>query len=291
MPAFTTYTNTQMGDLINYALSLSDPSVRERAEHKRATLVARRVPELSKELLSDGTGKNGPDTRLVVSPLWWRDHADPDLHVAAVHDGKSLAIRLTWLDRSRNDSIRRPEDFEDMAAVQLYKGRPEPFVGMGALPSKAGSGRGVDLWLWRAAWNRSVAAADSMLDDYPFDMPHYRDVNKGQDFRPPDFLTARAAGNLIADPAKTQAGSTMAAQGFGSVTFRPRTSQFVTADATGKDGRWTVILRRPLEVGPDDGVSLAPGDACSIAFALWDGAANDRNGQKLVTIWHDLKIE
>jgi hypothetical protein len=29
----------------------------------------------------------------------------------------------------------------------------------------------------------------------------------------------------------------------------------------------------------------------SVAFALWDGAARDRNGQKLVSIWHDLTLE
>jgi DMSO reductase family type II enzyme heme b subunit len=51
------------------------------------------------------------------------------------------------------------------------------------------------------------------------------------------------------------------------------------------------VLRRPLAVKPDDGVSLKPGETCSIAFALWDGAARDRNGQKLISIWHDLKLE
>ena len=29
----------------------------------------------------------------------------------------------------------------------------------------------------------------------------------------------------------------------------------------------------------------------SIGFALWDGAARDRGGQKLVSIWHDLDLE
>jgi hypothetical protein len=31
--------------------------------------------------------------------------------------------------------------------------------------------------------------------------------------------------------------------------------------------------------------------SASIAFALWDGAVHDRNGQKQVSIWHDLKVE
>jgi hypothetical protein len=36
---------------------------------------------------------------------------------------------------------------------------------------------------------------------------------------------------------------------------------------------------------------LIPGQRYSIAFAVWDGAASDRNGQKLVSIWHDLEVE
>jgi complex iron-sulfur molybdoenzyme family reductase subunit gamma len=73
--------------------------------------------------------------------------------------------------------------------------------------------------------------------------------------------------------------------------MRPRASQAVTSRASWQDGRWTVVLRRPLDPGTDNGVSLAPGDRVSVAFALWDGAARDRNGQKLVSIWHDLVLE
>ena len=71
----------------------------------------------------------------------------------------------------------------------------------------------------------------------------------------------------------------------------PRTSQVVTAHGNWGAGRWTVVLRRPLHIPPDAGLALAPGARGSIAFALWDGAARDRNGQKLVSIWHDLTLE
>jgi DMSO reductase family type II enzyme heme b subunit len=59
----------------------------------------------------------------------------------------------------------------------------------------------------------------------------------------------------------------------------------------GPDGRWSVVLRRPLTVPPEAGVPLAAADRLSVAFALWDGAARDRNGQKFVSIWHDLHLE
>jgi DMSO reductase family type II enzyme heme b subunit len=51
------------------------------------------------------------------------------------------------------------------------------------------------------------------------------------------------------------------------------------------------VFHRSLAVPASDGVSLAPGGSASIAFALWDGAFRDRNGQKQASIWHDLRLE
>jgi hypothetical protein len=149
----------------------------------------------------------------------------------------------------------------------------------------------LDLWQWRAGWEQAVAEAGTQLDDYPFDAPLYRDLTKGREKGIPDFLTARAAGNLLANPERTQGASNLGAKGFGSTTYRPQASQLVTAASNWKNGQWTVVLRRPLQVNPADGIPLAAGERCSVAFALWDGEAQDRNGQKLVSIWHDLQIE
>jgi DMSO reductase family type II enzyme heme b subunit len=129
-----------------------------------------------------------------------------------------------------------------------------------------------------------------MLDDYPFDMPLYRSRLKGKDTALPDFQTARAAGNQNARPDVKATASHLAATGFGTTTFLPRPSQLVSAQAEWKDAHWTVIFRRPLAVMQDEGVSLASEEMCSIGFALWFGEMRDRNGQKLVSIWHDLKL-
>src|SRR5262249_50190215 len=157
------------------------------------------------------------------------------------------------------------------------KGTPEPFLGMGLAE------KGVDVWLWRAGWQQPVAEAKSILDSYPFDSPPYRDLTKGKENQNPDLYPARAAGNLIANVEGQSSASSLAAKGFGTTTFRPKISQLVTASSSWKDGRWTIVLRRPLSVSPDDGVALAAGDRCSIAFAIWDGEESDRNGQKLVS--------
>jgi hypothetical protein len=148
----------------------------------------------------------------------------------------------------------------------------------------------LDLWLWRAG-RRQPAGDDGPLDGYPFDGPLYPKLTRGEGPSPSDFRTARAAGNPHAQAEPGPGASSLAARGFGSATFRPQPSQRVTARSDWRDGRWTVVLWRPLHAGPDDGIPLEAGGQYSVAFALWDGASRDRNGQKLVSIWHDLKLE
>jgi mono/diheme cytochrome c family protein len=281
------------GDLINFILSLSNPASQEKVEHRRTRLLARRSSASLGEAISQEAWNAAESVHLVVSPLWWRNYAEPDLHVQALHDGQTLVLRLTWQDETRNDRVIRPQDFEDMAAVQLFKGSPEPFLGMGA------AGRPVDVWLWRAGAqsgsgpfaDMDTAYPNMAVDMYPFEKTGNGPRPHAPEQQPRDFLTAEAAGNQRADPAAAARAASHQATGFGSLTMRPSVSQLVKAWGEWKDGRWTVVLRRPLQVDAAAGLPLAAGDKLSIAFALWDGAAGDRNGQKLVSIWHDLELE
>jgi mono/diheme cytochrome c family protein len=276
----------EIADQVNFILSMSTPDAQAQVEHRRHTVTARRVSGPLPEAIPESVWAAVPPARVVVSPLWWRNYAEPELAVRAVHDGRALAFRLSWRDDTRNDHIGKPEEFEDMAAVQLFAGPAEPFLGMGA------EGSQLDLWLWRSSWQRPPGATyESLLDDYPFESAVYQGRVKAGDRPPPNFATARAAGNPHAHADAAQSASSLTAKGFGSTTFRPKASQAVAARSDYKEGRWTVELRRPLAVGPDGGITLAPGGRGSVAFALWDGAARDRNGQKLVSVWHDLKLE
>jgi complex iron-sulfur molybdoenzyme family reductase subunit gamma len=270
--------------LINFILSLSTPEARARAGHRRVEVVARQVPAKLSDPVPEEVWSATKPVGVLVSPLWWRNHDDPDLQVRAIHDGQTLAVRLTWKDTTANEQAGRTEDFEDMAALQLFRGAAEPFLGMGSETGR------VDLWQWRAGWQRPDKGDTASLDDYPFDSPLYAGLTKGSKGLP-DLLTARAAGNPHAQREPGSTAGSLAAQGVGSVTFRPKASQVVTARSAWHNGGWTVVLRRPLQVEPADGVPLAPGQRCSVALALWDGEARDRNGQKLVSIWHDLRVE
>jgi hypothetical protein len=73
------------------------------------------------------------------------------------------------------------------------------------------------------------------------------------------------------------------AKGPGSLTTAPSSAQVVQGSGAWDRGIWTLELRAKL-----------PPEQCkglSVAFAVWDGASNDRNGQKSVSIWHRLDLE
>jgi complex iron-sulfur molybdoenzyme family reductase subunit gamma len=191
-----------------------------------------------------------------------------------------LAFRLSWNDSTKNDSAARTEEFEDLAAVQLSGGGAEPFLGMGAVATA------IELWQWRGGI-AATGADDQIMDDYPFESAVYQHVAGGKPL--PDFITARVVGNPLAT--REHAAHSIAAMGPGTITIRPQASQHVAVAAEWQDGRWSVVLRRPLDVPGDDGLRLSTGNDYSTAFAVWDGAMSDRAAQKLVTIWQDLHLE
>jgi hypothetical protein len=283
MPSSQNIPANKVMDMVHFILSLSPADATEKVLHRRREIIAKRVSAPLPGVIPDETFKAAVAVPIVTAPLWWRDFEDPELRVAAIHDGKTMAVRMTWRDANANTYAVRAEEFEDMAAAQFFKGDNEPFVGMGAFD------RAIDIWMWRAGW-RARGDADHKLDDYPFDTPVYKSlVDKNKPL--PDFVTARAAGNPNTQIDPKTGASALGARGFGSTTYRPAMSQHVVARASWKDGAWTLDLTRPMAVPADGGVSLASGDRVSAAFAIWFGEARDRNGQKLITVWQDLKVE
>jgi mono/diheme cytochrome c family protein len=297
MPSSANLKHEQIADVVHFIQSLADPFAQSEFEHKRTRLIAHRVTAATSMDTNSSLWADVMPAHIVVSPLWWRDYNEPSLGVQALHDGQSLAIRLTWRDNTRNQRAVRPQDFEDQVAVQLFKGSREPFLGMGSTDGV------VDLWVWNAGWQADLVEYCDVDTQYPnmfvdeYQLEETSNATNGDDPRPhattrqnKTFLAGFAAGNLRSDPTRGIAGSANQAKGFGTLTILPRPSQAVIAKGVWSDGRWSVVLRRPLTVSADAGLQLAAGEKLSIAFAIWDGAARDRDGQKLVSIWHDLEL-
>lgn len=180
-------------------------------------------------------------------------------------------------------------------AIELYRGDAEPFIGMGGPKSP------VDVWFWDADRQTRQLVEKTypniVVDTYPFSEEHAAtasfDRPGTKTANQPDVsLPAKASGNPIVAAGSKSGGSTLAIGGPGTVTFRLPQSQLVTARGKWSDGRWSVVMARPLAVASEsDGVSVEPGARASIAVAVWDGSHRERDGKKLITIWHDLELE
>lgn len=294
MPSSQSLTSKEIADLTHFILSLSNETARDAAVLTRQRVIVKQVSSLPSSADSP-TWQQVAAFPIRTTPLWWRDDSEPNLSVQAVHDGKAICFRMSWADPDPNQDSARSEDFEDAIAVELFRGKTEPFLGMGAADAP------VDMWFWDAdrqsADDIEKANPNVVVDLYPFNetvvtSAEYDRAGTRTEAHPPISLPALAAGNQIVPSKKTRAASSLETAGPGSATFRPVKSQLVDALGQWTDGRWTVVMTRALKVdAADSGVSLEPGVKASVAFAIWDGAAKDRDGKKLVSIWQDLELE
>lgn len=295
MPGSSSMTPEQMVDLVHYIRSLSTEEQRQAAVLKREKVVAQRVSSIpGSESAEEWSGAKPAQLR--TTPLWWRPGATAEVTVQALHDGKTLAVRLSWQDATEDQHALESTSFEDAVAMELYQGEVEPFLGMGSPAAP------VDVWFWDADRQNGQNLAEKMhpnavADVYPFSEAAVAGAELTRAGarladQPDISLPARAVGNQIVPREAGSGGSSLRVGGPRTVTFRIPQSQLVQAKGTWKDGRWTVVLTRPLAVASaEDGISLEPGGRASVAFALWDGGHRDRDGQKAITIWQDFELE
>lgn len=292
MPASPLLDDQQLADLAHFVLSLSTPEARQAAVLRRETITARRTSKLP-EGPDDPAWNDVPAVGVPVVALWWYiDRPEPDLHVQAVHDGRRLALRLTWRDEAPDRYAAGHEQFADAAAAQFYNGPHEPFVGMGARDALT------EVWFWspdapppdvEQVYPRTVVdvypLAEEVVSTAEYDRPGTAD--EAQHLL---GLPARAANNPLAAPNRRPA-TELEAAGLGTTAFRLPLGQDVSADGTWSEGRWRAMFVRAQAPRGAGGLQLAAGQRLSLALALWDGGRKERDGQKQISIWQDLILE
>lgn len=295
MPSSSAVKPEQIVDLVHFLRSLSDEKTRQAAVLQRKELVVQSVEKIPTST-DDSQWATIKPTPLQTTPLWWRNDANPGLEVQAAHDGKTIAFRISWQDPTPDLQAVQSQAFEDAVALELYRGDVEPFLGMGSRDAP------VDVWFWDADRQEKRDSigdfyANAVVDIYPFSE---KNVDTAEMNRPgvqtanqPDIsLPAKASGNPIVPISAKSGASTLTAGGPGTSTFRMPKSQLVVAHGEWKDGRWSVLMTRSLAVeSAAEGLSLKSGDRASIAFALWDGSHQERDGKKSITFWQDLILK
>ena len=81
----------------------------------------------------------------------------------------------------------------------------------------------------------------------------------------------------------------LVAKGFGTSTLVP--FEGLKSAAVRTDSGWEVVLVRSLKVKADEGANLQGKSTMPIAFAVWDGGNQERDGLKAVTLeWWQLRF-
>ena len=281
--------------LVNYVRSLSSDTQRQRAEMKKLTIQAARVGTLP-DHPDSGVWSAATPVNLHLMPLWWRSDRPEEVTVRALHNGTDIVMLMVWQDDTNDQAALRPQDFRDAAAVQFSMTPNPPFFAMGEKNAP------VNLWMWKSERQADLEPAYQDLektypnigiDSYPnltrsaVEQPHRNALTLDSD---PTFVTGWGAGNIVSDPNRKSPAEDLTARGFGTLQARPMVDQRVNARGVYGSGSYRVMFRRALKPTGKDGVTLQPGGTAPVGFAVWNGAAGDRDGKKSVTIWQDLRI-
>ena len=290
----SSYLNGEDGwHLAHFVLSLSSEAQRSKMEMKKFRVVAARVDELPTHP-DAGIWNETEAVNLHLMPMWWRDDRPEEVTVKALHDGNELALLLVWPDLTYDHTAIRPQDFRDAAAVEFSLDPDPPLFAMGEL------GRKVNIWMWKSERQADLEPAFQELDKiYPnIGIDSYPNFQRAPVEQPtrhaltlesdPTYVTGWGAGNIVSNPTPASAAEDLTAEGFGTLRARPRVDQSVDAVGIYSTGSYRVVFRRALDSSGPDAVSFRPGDRASIAFAVWNGSAGDRDGKKSVTIWQEL---
>lgn len=227
---------------------------------------------------------------LVAAPSWANDAflAAEAVSATGVPQVPKTIADKAWgaaLPKAFKVSAQRSVHLNDKRANELLEAPGVSEVKVRALVSGAELGLLIE---WDDATKDVVrtdevnAFADSAAIEFPRTygagkrLPY---VGMGDDAMPVHLYMQRAT-------AKGTLGNEYVAAGFGSLTRLPKAQGTMSMEYDAKAKAWRAIFVRPLKV---DGSSVAEA-LVPVAFAVWDGARNERGGYKQLSGWHFVKL-
>jgi hypothetical protein len=290
--------------LAYYVLSLAGkPDVRPAAPETGTVRVRRVRADVPAEPTA-AVWRTAPLQRVSLRTTWLRSRQIGEARVAALHDGRQIGLLIEWDDPAPDLTALGIEEFRDAAAVQLPlhagalhgpgHGEPNYVMGDRAAP--------VNIWHWKADWQLDLARYRDREDRHPAvvvdDSPFVAGLRSSEpaaavapaERHDPLFLTGRGAGNPMAR-SRRSAVENLNAAGVGTITSQPAEAQLVRGEGRWAEGKWRVVIVRALRTESARDAQFTPGSTSAVAFAVWDGAQRDRNGQKAVSVWQRLVLD
>jgi hypothetical protein len=198
------------------------------------------------------------------------DDGAPWVQVTGLHFDDVLYINLHWFDATADKTTDTVGVFSDAVAVQF------PAVAATSVPAlcMGQADTAVNIWHWRADSQEGVALVpdSGYVDIYPeVDELHYPAVAAGN-----PMVSAPAVQNLVAG-------------GFG--TLATLESQVIAGVGSHSGTGWSVTMARPFTPPGELQPTFVAGGIMDVAFAVWNGDNDDRNGKKSVSVFIRMAID
>ncbi len=218
------------------------------------------------------------------------DAAVGTVSIRSLNNGEQITFLLEWEDEVE-DVGGGVATYRDSVALQFPTAESgDPFNGficMG-IGIEGEETTLVDIILWRSDFQRDIEEGFTDIQDiFPnLGITYYPELDQ------PDAVTfrpAEAVGNPLASSTRSEPIERLYAEGFGTLESRE------SVDATGwgqwQDGKWQVIITRPLVPEDDSNSQLELGQLTTLAIASWDGDNQEVDGKKSVSAWLILEVE
>ncbi|MEO5360845.1 MAG: ethylbenzene dehydrogenase-related protein [Nitrospirota bacterium] len=198
----------------------------------------------------------------------------PAMSIKAVHNGKTIAIQLTWADKSENVE-NAIDSFRDSVALMF----PVTAMAFNPSPLMGSKGEPVNIWQWRADWQAEKEKRRN-LDKR---QPQQEGIHVGMS---DEIMKTEYPGKPSPDATMIEYVS----EGYGTITKLK--DQPVKATGHYKDGKWTVVFVRDINRASGSDAELLPGKKTFVNVAVWNGQNSDVNGSKAISVvWIPLHID
>jgi mono/diheme cytochrome c family protein len=286
--------------LAYYVLSLAGKPSSAVAAREMTTIPSRAVTGSVPADPSAALWRKAKPVAIRTRTLWLRPNEAGPVRVASYHNGKEIGILLEWDDPVDNHEMLRHQDFRDAAAIQFPMLAEAPPYPMGGGEEHKGP---VNIWHWKADWEVDLARYRDMQDPYPnmaYDLYQFLKESPQPDgalvraataSHDSTYLTGWGAGNPFSRPPRLTPVENLNATGVGTLTSQPPEAQTVQGHGRWENGKWRVVMVRTLRTDNTRDTQFKVGATVPVAFAVWDGAQGDRDGQKAVTVWQQLRLE
>ncbi len=214
------------------------------------------------------------------------------VRVQALRDTSRYLWRVSW-EQQHPSTQSDFGQFSDAVAIQFPLTDGAPYT-MG------GPGMPVSIFYWRALWQKdvdegfqdTVVTKPNAYNDFYWFAPQtgpYPADKLAENPIAKQWMIAASANNPMSDFGRTCPMENIKANGFGTATHAANGPG--QARGVWDQGRWYVVFEHPIDES-DELVKRFKQNPQQqlIAFAVWDGSAQNRGGMKNISNWIPMRI-